>query len=132
MTKLGQGGGLARGWGTKKAARKKPSGISQKQIDKIMRSPKVKAGTRKKAQEVQYFWTDIAPVFGDRPEKRKAPTFGHVGSYRDSIVVQDTSDDSGANFRVIALDWKARMIEFGNAHMPKYAPLAKVKAKFRK
>lgn len=132
MTKLGHGGGLARGWGTKKAARKKPSGISQKQIDKIMRSPKVTSATLAKAKAAQEFWQGIAPVFGDEPAKRKAPTFGHVGSYRDSIVVQDTSDDSGASFRVIALDWKARMIEFGNAHMPEYAPLAKVKAKFRK
>lgn len=129
MTKLGQGG-LGKSWRRKKA--KKAKGVSQAQIDKIMRSPKVMAATMAKAKEVQYFWQDIAPIYGDRPPKRRAPTFGHVGSYRDSIVVQDTSDDSGVSARVVALDWKARMIEYGNAHMPEYAPLAKVKAKFRK
>lgn len=127
MVKLGRGGGLSRGWG-----RKKPKGINAKQLDKVMKSKKVHAAVMAKAKTVQVYWQSISPVFGDKPPHRKTPNFGHPGSYRDSVVVKDTSDDNGASARVAALDWKARMIEYGNAHMPEYAPMAKVKARFRK
>lgn len=118
---------MARGW-----RHKKPKGISVEQLDKVMKGKKVKAAVDAKAQEVQTYWKSIAPVFGDRPPHRSAPPWGKPGSYQNSIVVKDTSDSAGASARVAALDWKARMIEFGNAHMPAYAPMAKAKAKFRK
>ena len=110
----------------------KVKGISVRQLDKVMKSQKVHDATIAKAKAVQAYWKEISPVFGDRPPHRKAPAWGHPGSYRDSIIVRDTSDDKGASARVTPLDWKSRMIEYGNAHMPAYAPQAKVKAKFRK
>lgn len=95
-----------------------------------MKSKKVKAGVEKKAQAAAEYWASIAPVFGDLPPKRDAPAYGAPGAYRDSITVQDMSDADGARMRVQDTDFKAKWIEFGNKHMPEYAPRAKTKAQF--
>lgn len=103
--------------------------------DKLRRKakgPKVAELVHKKADAVQAYWKGIAPVFGDRPPHRTAPSHGSPGDYRDSIVEQDMSGAEGAHVRIKATDFKAKWIEFGNAHMPEYAPLAKTKARFRK
>lgn len=113
---------------------KDDSGLSDKTVGKILKSKKVTAATRAKAEAVQTYWKSIAPVFNaaDRKEHRQAPEYGEPGAYRDSITITDISDDDGPGFRVGPTDFKARWIEFGNAHMPEYAPKAKVLAKFRK
>lgn len=115
MVKLGHGGGLGR-----------------RKRRKVLKSKKVTAAVQKKADAVQAYWKDIAPVFGDQPPRRAAPRSGAPGDYRDSIVQQDMSGSDGARIRIKATDFKAKWIEFGNAHMPTYAPLAKTKARFRK
>jgi hypothetical protein len=116
----------------KRYKRKPPKGIRADRLDKVMRGPKVRAAVQRKAEVVQAYWKEVSPVFGDRPPHRKHPEWGHPGSYRDSIVVQMSEDTHSAAATVKPLDWKARMVEYGNAHMPEYAPMAKVKAKFRK
>ena len=112
--------------------RRKPKGISAEQIDKIMHSQKVHNAVDAKAKMVQEYWKSIAPVFGDKPPHRDAPKYGEPGAYRDSITVVDMTDEDGFRDRVKPTDFKAKWIEFGNAHMPEYAPMAKVKARFRK
>lgn len=111
--------------------RKSKGGISASQLEKVMKSQKVHDGVNAKAAKVQGYWKGIAPVFGDKPPHRTAPSYGAPGAYRDSIDVADTSDGDGFRARVQAHDFKAKWIEFGNAHMPTYAPLAKTKARFR-
>lgn len=96
-----------------------------------MNGPKVTAAVHAKADKVQSFWKGIAPVFGDQPPKRAAPAYGAPGAYRDSIVEEDMGSADGARVRIKATDFKAKWIEFGNKHMPAYAPLAKTKANFR-
>jgi hypothetical protein len=112
--------------------RRKVKGISDAELDKVMKSKTVKDGVNAKAKAVQDFTKSISPVFGDKPPHRAAPAHGQPGDYRDSIIVQDISDDAGAAARVKPTDFKAKWIEFGNAHMPEYAVFAKVKARFRK
>lgn len=111
---------------------KKPKGLSAKQIDKVMHSKKVHEAVDKKAAAVQAYWKSVAPVFGDKPPHRESPAYGQAGAYRDSITVTDMSDTDGFRDRVKPTDFKAKWIEFGTAHMPEYAPMAKVKARFRK
>lgn len=112
---------------------KKVKGISAGQVDKVMKSAKVKDAVDKKAHVVQAYWQSVAPVFGDKPPHRAAPKSGQPGAYRDSITAIDMSDENGARYRVKPTDWKSRIIEFGKPpHMPTYAPMSKVKAKFRK
>ncbi|WP_136244768.1 hypothetical protein [Mycobacterium intracellulare] len=114
--------------------RRKPKGISKDQIDKVMKSQRVHDAVQAKAVTVQTYWKEISPVFdpSDPREHRKKPPHGQPGAYRDSVIVTDTSDAEGASARVKPTDFKAKWIEFGTAHMPEYAPMAKVKAKFRK
>lgn len=134
MTKLGQDGGFNKGWGRKRNP-KKPKGVNQKQVDKVMKAKRVEIAVRAKAEEIQAYWKEISPVFDPgKPEveHRKKPARGKAGAYRDSIKIFDTSDEHGYSARVSPTDWKARMIEYGHAHMPEYAPMAKVKARFRK
>jgi hypothetical protein len=40
------------------------------------------------------------------------------------------SDGDGPRVRIKDTDFKAKWIEYGNKHMPTYAPRAKTKAKF--
>lgn len=115
--------------------RKKIKGLSEEQIDKVMHSKRVHEAVDKKAASVQNYWKSVAPVFdvNDKAkEHRSAPPYGEPGAYRDSITVEDKSDADGFKDRVKPTDFKAKWIEFGSAHMPKYAPMAKTKAKFRK
>lgn len=105
--------------------------FGRKKLEKVMKGPKVTAAVHKKADAVQAYWKGIAPVFGDRPPHRTAPSHGSAGDYRDSIVEQDMSGAEGAHVRIAATDFKAKWIEYGNAHMPEYAPKAKVLANFR-
>lgn len=100
-------------------------------LDRIKRSGAVKKGVDKKAHKVQEYWQSIAPVFGDRPPHRDAPSHGSPGDYKDSIVIEDMSDGDSPRERVKSTDFKAKWIEYGNKHMPEYAPLSKTKAKFR-
>lgn len=95
-----------------------------------LNSPKVNAAVHAKADKVQAYWKGIAPVFGDRPPKRGEPASGARGDYRKSISQEDMSGADGAQVRIKATDFKAKWIEYGNKHMPEYAPLAKVKAMF--
>jgi hypothetical protein len=113
---------------------KKIKGIPADQVDKIMKGPKVKAAVDAKAAKVQSFWKSVSPVFkeGDPREHRKMPAHGEPGDYQKSITVVPMPDDSGYRDRVKPTDFKAKWIEFGTKHMPPYAPLAKVKAEFRK
>lgn len=99
-------------------------------LHKVLKSNKVKAAVEKKAAAVEAYWQSIAPVFGDKPPHRAAPASGAPGAYRDSITTEDLSDADGPRIRVKDTDFKAKWIEFGNAHMPPYAPRAKTKAKF--
>lgn len=121
---------MARGW----RRHRKPKGISAEQIDKVMRSQKVKDAVDGKAATVQAYWKSVAPVFNpeDPREHRKTPPYGQPGDYRDSITVVDMSGPDGFRDRVKPTDFKAKWIEFGTKHMPKYAPMAKTKARFRK
>jgi hypothetical protein len=115
--------------------RKKIKGIPADQLDKVMKSEKVHKAVDAKAAKVQEYWQSIAPVFdvNDKAkEHRAAPPYGDPGAYRDSITVVDMSDESGFRDRVKPTDFKAKWIEFGSAHMPTYAPMAKTKAQFRK
>lgn len=112
--------------------RRKPKGISAEQLNKVMKSQKVHDAVDKKAAAVQEYWKSVSPVFGDKPPHRDAPAHGSPGAYRDSISVTEISDDGGFRDRVKPTDFKAKWIEFGTAHMPEYAPMAKVKARFRK
>lgn len=112
--------------------RRKPKGLSSKQIDKVMKSKRVHDAVLAKATTVQTYWQSISPVFGDKPPHRGAPEYGSPGDYRDSVAVVDKSDADGSLARVKPTDFKAKWIEFGNAHMPEYAPMAKTKARFRK
>jgi hypothetical protein len=98
---------------------------------KILRGKRVQAGVEKKAQAVQEYWQSISPVFGDKPPKREAPSYGAPGAYRDSITIEDHPSGDVPGKRVKDTDFKAKWIEFGNAHMPTYAPRAKTKAKFQ-
>lgn len=100
-------------------------------FSKVLKGPKVAAAVQAKAGKVQEYWQSIAPVFGDKPPHRSAPSSGAPGAYKDSIHVTDTSSGEGARARVSASDFKAKWIEFGNKHMPPYAPLAKTKANFQ-
>lgn len=107
----------------------KPTSLPQKEVEKVLRGKKTEAAVRRKAERVVEYWQSIAPVFGDLPPKRKHPPYGgSPGDYRDSIQILE--EDNG-RIRVAATDYKAAWIEFGSAHMPKYAPLAKVKARFK-
>src|ERR1700757_1645945 len=98
-------------------------------LRKALKGKKVKAGVEKKAAAAEAYWKSIAPVFGDKPPKRSAPSHGAPGAYRDSITSEDMSDADGPRIRIKDTDFKAKWIEFGNAHMPPYAPRAKTKAK---
>jgi hypothetical protein len=98
---------------------------------KALKSAKVKRGVEKKAQQVQKYWQSISPVFGDQPPKRDSPSRGQPGDYKNSITITDMSDGAGPRVRVRDTDFKAKWIEYGNKHMPAYAPLAQTKAKFR-
>jgi hypothetical protein len=100
-------------------------------LSKVLKGPKVAAAVQAKAGKVQEYWQSIAPVFGDRPPHRSAPSYGSPGAYKDSIHVTDAGGDGEARARVGTSDFKAKWIEFGNKHMPPYAPLAKTKARFR-
>lgn len=104
------------------------------QVDKVLKSKRVREAVDAKAAAVQEYWKSIAPVFNpdDPKEHRKEPPYGDPGDYRDSITVVDMSDDNGFRDRVKPTDFKAKWIEFGSKHMPKYAPMAKTKAQFRK
>jgi hypothetical protein len=106
--------------------------FGRKKADKVMKGPKVKAAVHAKATAAQEYWKDIAPVFGDKPPHRAAPSHGAPGAYRDSITTVDMSSSEGAHVRIQTSDFKARWIEYGNSHMPTYAPKSKVLAKFRK
>lgn len=98
---------------------------------KVLKSKKVQAGVEKKAQKVQEYWQSISPVFGDQPPKRESPSHGSPGDYKNSITIEDHPSGDVPGKRVMDTDFKAKWIEFGNAHMPEYAPRAKTKAKFR-
>ena len=114
--------------------RKKIKGLSEEQIAKVMKSKRVHDAVDAKAAKVQEYWKSIAPVFdaSNPKEHRKTPPHGQPGDYRDSIVVVDKSDSDGFRDRVKPTDFKRHWVEFGTAHMPAYAPMAKVKAEFRK
>lgn len=108
---------------------KKSGGID---FSKVLKGPKIAAAVQAKAGKVADEWQKIAPVFGDKPAHRSSPSYGEPGAYKNSVHVTDMgSDEDGARARVSASDFKAKWIEFGNKHMPPYAPLAKVKARFR-
>lgn len=98
---------------------------------KVLKSKKVARGVEKKAEKVQAYWQGIAPVFGDRPPKRDSPSHGAPGAYRDSITIEDHANGDIPGKRVKDTDFKAKWIEYGNKHMPEYAPAAKTKARFR-
>lgn len=98
---------------------------------KVLKSKRVQAGVEKKAQKVQEYWQSISPVFGDQPPKREAPSHGSPGDYKNSITIEDHPSGDVPGKRVKDTDFKAKWIEFGNGHMPEYAPRAKTKAKFR-
>lgn len=114
--------------------RKKIKGIPAEQLDKVMKSEKVQKAVDAKAAAVQEYWQSVSPVFNpdDPKEHRKVPPYGQPGAYRDSVIVEPHNDDSGFRDRVKPTDFKAKWIEFGSAHMPTYAPMAKTKAQFRK
>jgi meiotically up-regulated gene 157 (Mug157) protein len=107
---------------------KKSSGID---FSKVLKGPKVAAAVQAKAEKVKDYWQSIAPVFGDKPPHRSAPSYGSPGDYKDSVHVSDAGSDGEARSRVGTGDFKAKWIEYGTAHMPPYAPLAKTKARFR-
>lgn len=96
-----------------------------------MRSKKVAAGVEKKAEKVKEYWESIAPVFGDKPPHRDAPSHGAVGAYKASISIEDHPNGDVPGKRVKDTDFKAKWIEYGSSHMPTYAPRAKTRAKFR-
>ena len=98
---------------------------------KVLKSKKVQAGVEKKAEKVAAYWQSIAPVFGDKPPKRAAPSHGSPGDYKASISIEDHPNGDVPGKRVKDTDFKANWIEFGSAHMPEYAPRAKTRAKFR-
>jgi hypothetical protein len=108
---------------------KKVKDIPAEQLDKVMKSERVHKAIDAKAAAVQAYWQSIAPVFD--PEDQ-APPYGAPGAYKASITVVDMSDDGGFRDRVKPTDFKSKWIEFGTAHMPTYAPMAKTKARFRK
>jgi hypothetical protein len=98
---------------------------------KVLKSKKVQSGVEKKAEKVKEYWQGIAPVFGDRPPKRESPSHGQPGDYKASISIEDHPNGDVPGKRVKDTDFKAKWIEFGNKHMPEYAPRAKTRAKFR-
>lgn len=115
--------------------RKKIKGISDKQLDKVLNSERAVKALREKSNKVVSYWQSISPVFdaSDAKEHRAAPPGGQPGDYRNSIKAIEKQDDDGNTYEhVVAKDFKAQWIEYGTSHMPEYAPLAKVKAKFRK
>lgn len=108
---------------------KKSGGID---FSKVLKGPKVADAVHSKADKVKEYWQSIAPVFGDKPPHRSAPAYGSPGDYKDSINVKDVGGgEDGARSRVGTSDFKAKWIEYGNKHMPPYAPLAKTKARFQ-
>lgn len=115
--------------------RKKIKGISDKQLDKVLNSKKTVKALRNKADQVVKYWQSVSPVFdaGDKKEHRTAPPYGAPGAYKDSITAIEKTDENGNTYEhIVATDHKALWIEYGTAHMPEYAPLAKTKARFRK
>jgi hypothetical protein len=114
--------------------RKKIKGIPAAQLDKVMKSERVHKAVDAKAVKVQEFWKSVSPVFNpdDPREHRKTPPHGQPGDYRNSVIIQDLSDADGFRDRVKPTDFKAKWIEFGTAHRPADAPMAKTKAHFRK
>ena len=107
---------------------KKSGGID---FSKVLKSPKVADAVAAKADKVKDFWQSIAPVFGDKPPHRSAPKSGSAGDYKKSIDAKPVDDSDVPRVRVAAHDFKAKWIEYGNAHQKPEAPLAKVKARFR-
>lgn len=105
-------------------------------LGRAAKSKRVQARLKKKADAAAEYWKSVSPVFGDLPPKRDAPpgatNAGGAGSYRDSITAkQIPGKDGGIAYRVGPKDPKARWIEDGTKHMPKYAPKAKVLARFK-
>ncbi|BCP41432.1 hypothetical protein MINTMi27_15250 [Mycobacterium intracellulare] len=89
----------------------------------IVASAVVHEAKIKLAERVRDYWQSIAPEYGDRPPKHDPPTVygtNWPGDYRESIEVHEDSDGVvyvGSDFAPLA-DW----IEYGNEHMPEYAP----------
>jgi len=67
-----------------------------------------------------------APV-GDRTHTLKDGHVDEPGAYRDSITGTAVFEDGFWRGRVRASDYKAWWVEFGAAHMPKYATMRKAR-----
>lgn len=101
-------------------------------IGRAARSKRVIRALERKATKAQAYWQSIAPVFGDLPPKRPAPPEGDVGDYKAAVKIKKiTNPDGSVRFRVYDDDPKAHWVEWGNAHMPEYAPAAKTIAAFK-
>lgn len=115
------------------ARRRRRKGFSKAKIEAITHGKRGRKAIEQRAEKVVAYWQSIAPVFDpeDPREKRKWPAHGAPGDYRDSISYEIIDDSDGLRARVSASDFKAGWIEYGTKHMPKHAPLAKVKRRFR-
>lgn len=112
---------------------RKRRGVSPKKVEAVLNGKVARKALEARAQKVVDYWQSIAPVFdpNDPREHRKAPAHGKPGDYRDSISFELVDGDGSLYAKVSASDFKAAWIEYGTKHMPKHAPLAKVKARFR-
>jgi hypothetical protein len=70
----------------------------------LLRSPGVQDEMHRRAEKVAAAARHIAPV---GPDSRT----GDVGTYRDSIDVEDDPNSGRARAKVVARDWKAHIIE---------------------
>lgn len=83
----------------------------------VRRDAEIKAGLKKRAEEVKDYWQQIAPI--------------DTGEYAGSIRIREMKDRDGTPMmRVTAFDPAAHIIEYGSEDTPKFATRAKVASHF--
>lgn len=96
-------------------------------LAQMARSAEIDVELDKFAHKIAEEVRDLTPEFGDLPPKRGEPGIGDPGDAKAAIKVEHQAAKVPTR-RVISRDPKAIWIELGTAHMPEYAPFAKVAA----
>lgn len=102
------------------------SGIPRAAIEKyLLTSPVLSAALIARGIEAQNYWRGLEPAI---PTGRPLHGKKRTGRYKESIRVKTMRTVSRMKVRVYSRDPKAHWIEYGAAHMPEYAPMAKTRA----
>lgn len=98
-------------------------GVTPAKMDAaISESAEIRGAVMEKAQAVQEYWKQIAPVNKTgRPHTLKSGYVDEVGAYRDSIHIQYRRKASGFfSAKVGTVDYKAHWLEYGSVHNPEF------------